>query len=292
MRPGRVSSSGGPSSSEATAGTLPGHVVSGAERSARPAVTFHFSIDAVLHCRFGVSQLGEVVRAARAIAFPVRAAPSTRGSGSDGPSSTSCNASAISCRCSPHCQRTAGCPTSSRSHRRCLWRASGRTGGDPGEAPRARSRRDRARARGADVDARTQRVLRSVDARSRLADALAAMGTPARTVLADRARAARARHRLPCAPPRRGWPRPPVRGSRARGHTARARTVSGSATATVDLDERGLMLSPSAFVAPRAGTMLDPPVLVYPASRDGRARRRQSNRGRTGRIPADRRDAS
>ena len=25
------------------------------------------------------------------------------------------------------------------------------------------------------------------------------------------------------------------------------------------------MLSPSAFVAPRAGTMLDPPVLVYPA---------------------------
>ena len=72
MRPGRVTRAVGPSSSEATAGTLPGHVVSGAERSPRPAVTFHFSIDAVLHCRFGVSQLGEVVRAARAIAFPVR----------------------------------------------------------------------------------------------------------------------------------------------------------------------------------------------------------------------------
>ena len=38
----------------------------------RSAVTFVFSIDAVLHCRFGISPLGEVVQTARAIGVPAR----------------------------------------------------------------------------------------------------------------------------------------------------------------------------------------------------------------------------
>src|SRR5262245_10816538 len=50
------------------------HVLSpvGVAAGSRPAVTFVFSIDAVLHCRFAISPLGEVVRATRAIAGSVR----------------------------------------------------------------------------------------------------------------------------------------------------------------------------------------------------------------------------
>ena len=267
MRPGRVTRAVGPSSSEATAGTLPGHVVSGAERSPRPAVTFHFSIDAVLHCRFGVSQLGEVVRAARAIAFPVRGSsqyswlrerrpvlhelqrerdlmPLLALLPEDG-------------RLPDFLAIAPTVPMASFGDELAVIR----------EKPRARSRRDRARARGADVDARTQRVLRSVDARSRLADALAAVwelllepSWPTVRELLERDIAYRARRLAEGGLAHLFEDLAPV--VTLHGHELRVRQ---RARATVDLDERGLMLSPSAFVAPRAGTMLDPPVLVYPA---------------------------
>ena len=47
-----------------------------------------------------------------------------------------------------------------------------------------------------------------------------------------------------------------------RGHELRVRQPT---TATVELEGAGLVLSPSAFIAPRVATMLEPPVLVYPA---------------------------
>ena len=55
------------------------HQDDGPDPGIRPAgprsasgVTFVFSIDAVLHCRFGISPLGEVVQTARAIGVPAR----------------------------------------------------------------------------------------------------------------------------------------------------------------------------------------------------------------------------
>ena len=144
-----------------------------------------------------------------------------------------------------------------------------------------------------DVDARTQRVLRSVDARSRLADALAAMwelllepSWPTVRELLERDIAYRARRLAEGGLAHLFEDLAPV--VTLHGHELRVRQ---RARATVDLDERGLMLSPSAFVAPRAGRC-STRRCSSTRSRDGRARRRQSNRGRTGRIPADRRDAS
>jgi DNA-binding transcriptional ArsR family regulator len=46
------------------------------------------------------------------------------------------------------------------------------------------------------------------------------------------------------------------------GHVLRARQRTSAA---IELDERGLLLSPSAFIAPHVATTFEPPALIYPA---------------------------
>ena len=77
-------------------------------------ITFVFSVDAVLHCRFGVSPVGEVVLAARALGAAPRdtAHYATAERTNQGSSSSSCSATTISHRSAP-CSPSAGThPTS------------------------------------------------------------------------------------------------------------------------------------------------------------------------------------
>lgn len=235
---------------------------------ARSGVTFVFSIDSALHCRFGISPLGEVVHAVRAIAFPVRG----------------------SSQFSWLKERQTAVRTLQRDHDLALLLAlipergyapdfltppatspvgnieeelAGIRLRTPGEV-RAEIERSLQRR---SLDDQTVRALRSADARERLADILAAVWElllePSWTAvleLLERDVAYRAR-RL-------------AEGGLARlfedlapqvaldGHELRIRQRTN---AIVGLNEHGLLLTPSAFIAPRVATMPEPPVLVYPA---------------------------
>jgi DNA-binding transcriptional ArsR family regulator len=234
----------------------------------RTAVTFAFSIDAVLHCRFGISPLGEAVRVVRSIALPVR---------------DSSHFAWLRQR---------------RTIVRELYRDHDLTPlhallGDPGYIPdfltpppttplmdideeltrirqtpprEARAEIDRALEERS-VDGRTRRVLRSADAPTELAEALAAVwrtmlepSWPTVRELLERDVAYRARRLAEGGLARLFEDLAPV--VALRGHELRVRERR---TAAIELDEKGLLLSPSAFIAPRVVTMLEPPVLVYPA---------------------------
>jgi DNA-binding transcriptional ArsR family regulator len=234
----------------------------------RPRVTFVFSIDAVLHIRFGISPLGEVARAARAIASPVRA-----------------TSHFVWLR-----QRRTIVQELYRTHDLApllvLLQGNGQTPGflsPPPSGPVVEIHEELAKVRetspreahaeveraleGRRVDARTLRVLRSADAPSRLADALAAVwrlllepSWPTVRELLERDVAYRARRLADGGLARLFEDLAPV--VWLCGHELRARQRT---TATVELGANGLLLTPSAFIAPRVATMVEPPVLVYPA---------------------------
>jgi DNA-binding transcriptional ArsR family regulator len=234
----------------------------------RAPVTFALSIDGVLHCRFGISPLGEVVRALRALGCPAR--------------DTS------------HCvwlrQRAAVLQELSRDHDLSsllvllpergyvpdfLTAPPTTACADIGaelnrvrETPARQARADIERAlEGREVERRTVRALHSPGAPRRLAATLEAVWgvllepswLTVRELL-ERDVAHRA-SRL-------------AEGGLARlfeglspdvelcGHELHVRN---GATVAVELDGLGLLLMPSAFVAPGVATMREPPTLLYPA---------------------------
>jgi DNA-binding transcriptional ArsR family regulator len=234
----------------------------------RPRHTFVFSIDAVLHIRFGISPLGEVARVARAIASPVR--------------DTS------------HFgwlkQRRTVVQELYRDHDLALLLVllherrpvpefltpmpSGplmdideelkRVRHTP--PPEVRAEVERA-VGGRRVDGRTLRALRSADVPSRLADTLAAVwrtllepSWPTVREVLERDVAYRARRLAEGGLARLFEDLAPV--VWLCGHELRVRQRT---SATSKLGANGLLLIPSAFVAPRVATTIDPPVLVYPA---------------------------
>jgi DNA-binding transcriptional ArsR family regulator len=231
-------------------------------------LTFVFSLDAALHIRFAISPLGEVARAAQAIASPVRDSSHFRWLRQR---RTLVEELYRAHELSPllvllheRDQMPAFLAPPPRAPLMDIDEELTRVRQTPAHEVRAELERVLARRR---VDARTLRLLRAPEPAGRLADALAAVwqlllepGWPTVRELLERDVAHRAR-RL-------------VEGGLAHlfedlaplvslcGHELRVRKPAG---ATIALGENGLLLSPSAFVAPRVATTLAPPVLVYPA---------------------------
>jgi DNA-binding transcriptional ArsR family regulator len=240
----------------------------GIAAGSRPAVTFVFSIDAVLHCRFAISPLGEVVRATRAIAGSVRD-----------------TSHFLWLR-----QRRDIVQRLHRDHDLGLLLAllsdQGRVPdflvappvihlaqfGDEldriRQTPARTARTEIERALdGRHVDDLVSRALRSPGATARVADALDAAwrmlvepSWPIVRELLERDVAYRARRLAEGGLAQLFEDLSPV--VTLDGHEVRVRQYTA---ANVALDERGLLLSPSAFVAPRVSVALEPPALVYPA---------------------------
>jgi DNA-binding transcriptional ArsR family regulator len=231
-------------------------------------VTFVFSIDAVLHCRFGISPLGEVLHATRAIGVagretshfawlreraeilrelhrehdlaPLRVLLPERGYAPD------------------FLSPPPAFPVAELRDELDRIR----------ETPPERARAEIERAlEGRNVDQRTARVLRSPEAPGRLADLLEAVWTslvepawPALRELLERDVAYRARRLAEGGLARLFEDLSPAVVLRGRRLRVRQRT-----TATVELGDAGLLLNPCSFIAPRVATILGPPVLIYPA---------------------------
>jgi DNA-binding transcriptional ArsR family regulator len=233
----------------------------------RREAAFVFSVDSAFRCRFGISPLGEVVHAARAIAAPVRdtahfAWLKQRRTVLE----ELCRNHDLSPLLAllqgddvPGFLTPPGASPLGDIHEELAW---------VHETPprEVRAGIDRA-LEGRSVDGRTLWVLRSADAPSRLAGALTAVWRmllePSWMIvreLLERDVAYRAR----CL----------AEGGLARlfedlapdvalhGHELRVRQRT---SATIALDAGGLLLRPSAFIAPGVATTLEPPVLVYPA---------------------------
>ncbi len=243
-----------------------------AERDSRrdrlPVITFVFSIDAVFHCRFAISPLGEVLQAARSIGVPAR--------GTSHFSWLKQRREVLL-----ELQRT-----QDLSPLRALLPQRGYVPDfltPPPRSPlatiadeldqirrtptnRARSEIDRA-LEGRRVDDATLRALRSRDAPKLLAELLALLwrellepAWPGLRELLERDVAYRARRLAEGGLARLFEDLSPLVAVRGRRLRVQQRT-----TATIELGPTGLLLSPSAFISPQVATMIEPPLLIYAA---------------------------
>lgn len=234
----------------------------------RPAVTFVLSVDAALHCRFRISPLGEVLQSVRAIASPVR---------------DTSHFAWLRQRRSILQELHRDFDLSlllalvpERENVPTFLAPAFDAALPPFEEELARVRQTPASTARTAIDSALGR--RHVD--DAILHALYAAGAPGR--LADVLDAV---WRMLLAP---SWPtiqevlerdvayraRRLAEGGLARlfedltpvvtldGNVLRARQRT---SATIELDERGLLLSPSAFIAPYVATTFEPPALVYPA---------------------------
>jgi DNA-binding transcriptional ArsR family regulator len=234
----------------------------------RTALTFVFSIDAVLHCRFGISPVGEAVRVAQGIASPARNTThfawlkQRRGLVQELYRDPDVALLLLLLRERASVPdfvlpRPAMPPAAAESELERIRKT-----------PRQQARAEIERAlAGRRDDGPALRALRSADAPRRLADALAAVWTlllepswPMVREVLERDIAYRARRLAEGGLTRLFEDLAPV--VVLHGHELRVRRLT---PATVGLDERGLLLSPSAFIAPRVATNCKPPLLVYPA---------------------------
>jgi DNA-binding transcriptional ArsR family regulator len=234
----------------------------------RAYLTFGFSIDAMLHIRFGISPLGEVTRTAQAIASPVRDTSHflwlrqrrgliqalQRDEDLSPLLVLLAERSPIPAFLTP----PPSTPLADFEEELSVVRQT-----RPAEA---RAELERALA-GREVEDGSLRALRSPDAACRLADALAALwrgliepSWPTLRELLERDVAHRARRLAEGGLARLFEDLTPL--ATLRGHELRVRQRPSAAVA---LDGEGLLLSPSVFVAPRVTTLLEPPRLVYPA---------------------------
>jgi DNA-binding transcriptional ArsR family regulator len=252
----------------ASLGHLQPFLAAGRARPERPRLTFVLSVDAVLQIRFAISPLGELARAAQAIASPVRDSSHFRWLRQRRPLVQELyrehDLSPLLVLLQDRDHMPAFLTPPPRWPLVEIEEELSRVRRTPAEAVRAEVERALA---GRQIDARTLRLLSSPDAPDLLADMLAAVWRllleptwPTVRELLERDIAYRAR-RL-------------AEGGLARlfedlaplvslcGHELRVRQPASSLIA---LGANGLLLSPSAFVAPRVATLMTPPVLVYPA---------------------------
>jgi DNA-binding transcriptional ArsR family regulator len=241
-----------------------------AERSwdDRPKHRFVFSIDAVLHVRFGISPLGEVARAARAIAVPVRNTShfvwlkKRRTILEELSRDHDLSALLVLLQERDHVPAFLTPPP--RGPLVHIDQELSQVGHTPPQEVRAAVERALERRQ---VDDRTRRVLRSADAPTRLTDALAAVwrmllepSWPTIREVLERDVAYRAQRLAEGGLARLFEDLAPV--VSLRGHELHVRKRT---TARIELGAMGLLLTPSAFIAPQVATGLEPPALVYPA---------------------------
>jgi|Tabmets5t2r1_1033131.scaffolds.fasta_scaffold00739_3 DNA-binding transcriptional ArsR family regulator len=239
----------------------------GRSRDDRPKHRFVFSIDAVLHVRFGISSLGEVVRAARAIAVPVRDTShfvwlkQRRTVLEELYRDHDLSALLVLLRERDHLPAFLTPPPSGPLVH--IDQELTQVRNTPPEEVRTEVERALGRRQ---VDNRTQRELRHEDAPSRLADALAAVwrmllepSWPTIRELLERDVAHRGGRLAEGGLARLFEDLAPV--VSLSGHELHVRQRT---TATIELGASGLLLIPSAFIAPQVTTRPEPPVLVYP----------------------------
>jgi DNA-binding transcriptional ArsR family regulator len=231
-------------------------------------VTFVFSIDAVFHCRFAISPLGEVLHAARSMGVPAR-----------GTSHFSWlkqrrevlldlqqahDLSPLRALLPEHGYVPDFLTPPPRSPLESIGDELDRIRRTPTD--RARSEIDRA-LEGRRVDDATLRALRSSDAQRLLAELLVLLwhelvepAWPELRELLERDVAYRARRLA-----EGGHARLFVDLSPLVALDGRRLRVQQRSTATIELGPTGLLLSPSAFISPQVATMAEPPLLTYPA---------------------------
>lgn len=231
-------------------------------------VTFVFSIDAVLHCRFGISPLLEVFNATRAIGVP---APSTshvawlrKRSDTLRELTREHDLAPLGVLLLEHGYMPdflTPPPAVPLANIHEELESIRRTPSERARAEIARALAER------EVDERALRALRSADAPQLLADllevvwhALIEPEWPTLRELLERDVAYRARRLAEGGLARLFEDLAPTVSLRGRRLRVQQRT-----SATVELSDAGLLLTPCSFISPRVATMLGPPVLIYPA---------------------------